>query len=368
MIQLYCPACENVVWLERATEDAASCPDCQQPIITPGCRKARPVNETRVFASPGRITRVPWTAPVSTREDAPETANQEKCVEQDFSLPCPEPAARFVPLPYRAEGGVNLVRLPLFLAGVALIAVILGALASALGQVCYLILIYPLALGFVLAVLAAYLGQLCQVRAPLVAGLAGMVGGLMVVLSMHVFDCQRLRDAPAGLFDYLDAMARNGLTITGGDSGGFNLGYVGTYLYWAIEGLIVAAIAAFGAANGARAPFCSGCRRWKEERFLGTLADGGAEQQKQLHRGDLGTMVCWRPTPASGELVLTASVCPRCAKEGPIDLRIERNPRGRREPASRNLPIHLTYPGEALPVLEHLFQGRTAVLSSPVET
>ncbi len=380
MMQLYCPACENVVWLESdAADDVVPCPECRQPIYWLGRRKARPVSDppaapdSRVVGTPERITRPSWSPSAPAKEDRADEANWEKPVEQDFSLPCPEPTPRFVPLPYRPEGGVNLARLPLFLGSVLLGGAALGALASALGQVCYLILIYPLAMGLGVAALTVLLGHLCQVRSPLVAGGVALAGGLLVVGAMHVLDHRRtmklvetapfklpaemvarLKDHP-GLSDYLDALASQGLTISGRDSGGLNLGYFGTYLYWTIEGLIVAAIAAFGGSTGARDPFCSSCRHWKEDRFLGTLADGGPEQQKQLQRGDLGAMVCWRPALASGELVLTASVCPRCTRETPIDLKIERNPRGRREPTSQNLPLHMTYPGEALPVLEQLF-------------
>src|SRR5947208_529525 len=33
MLQLYCPACENVVWLESdAADEVLPCPDCRQPI------------------------------------------------------------------------------------------------------------------------------------------------------------------------------------------------------------------------------------------------------------------------------------------------------------------------------------------------
>jgi uncharacterized protein YbaR (Trm112 family) len=97
MIQLYCPACENVVWLESdAADEVLPCPDCRQPIYWLGQRKARPVSETRLVASPGHIASPSWTAQAATREAAAEEADQAKCVEQDISLPCPEPAARFV--------------------------------------------------------------------------------------------------------------------------------------------------------------------------------------------------------------------------------------------------------------------------------
>ena len=42
MMQLYCPACENVVWIEGTQpDDAVPCPSCRQPIYWLGRRKAR---------------------------------------------------------------------------------------------------------------------------------------------------------------------------------------------------------------------------------------------------------------------------------------------------------------------------------------
>src|SRR5207248_1013801 len=145
---------------------------------------------------------------------------------------------RFVPLPYRAEGGVRLARLPVFLAGIALSGILLGVLASVVGQVCYLILIYPLALGLGVAGLTILLGQLCCVRSPIAAGSAALCGGLLALVAMHSLDYRRTLAAaetagfklPAGLtsrlknssgfLDYLDAVASEGLTISGHNSGG----------------------------------------------------------------------------------------------------------------------------------------------------
>jgi hypothetical protein len=125
-------------------------------------------------------------------------------------------------------------------------------------------------------------------------------------------------------------------------------------------------LAAAGGASGAREPFCSHCARWKEARFLGTLSDGGSDLHRELRRGHLAGLECFRPTLVGGELVFTASVCPCCGPGSPIDLRVERNPRARLDPVSTNLPIHLTYPGEALPVLEELFAPRQPLASEPV--
>lgn len=380
MMQLYCPACENVVWLASdAPDEVLPCPECKQPIYWLGRRKARPVTgspsspDSRVIASPARITQPSWATASTGEENRADEADWVERIEHDFSVPCPEPTSRFVPLPYRPEGGMSLTRLPLFLGFVGLGGAGLGALASALGQVCYLVLIYPLALGLALAALTVLLGHFCHVRSPLVAGLVALGGGLLALLAMHTLDYRRTLklaestplqlpedmsrrlEVSAGFLDYLDAVASKGLTISGRETGGINLGYTGTYFYWGLEVLLVTVIAAIGGATGARAPFCSCCWHWKKERFLGTMADGGKEQQRQLNRGDLGAMRCWQPALASGELALTAAVCPCCSREAPIDLKIERNPRGRREPTSTNLPLHFTYPGEALPVLEQLF-------------
>jgi hypothetical protein len=383
MMQLYCPACENVVWIEcNEPEETAACPECQQPIRGLERRKARPLNDLppappggeSIIAVPGRITCPSWAPSGPRVTPAAEEESWEDDVEPDFIVDCPEPnSGYFVALPYRAEGGVSLARLPLFVAGVVLGGVALGALASTVGQVCYLILIFPLALGMALAGITILLGQLCHVRAPLVAGLVALVGGALALGTMHYLDyrhtlavvesapgklptemLRRLSDSPR-FGDYLEATAGEGLTISGGETGGWNLGRLGTYAYWGVECLLVLAIAALGGASGARAPYCSACRLWKEERFLGTLADAGPQQQKQLWSGRLSVLACYHPSLAGGALVFTAAICPRCNREAPIDLRVERNPHARPAAVSPNLPLHLTYPGAALPVLERLF-------------
>lgn len=369
MMQLYCPACENVVRIEGAeADDVVPCPECEQPICWHGRRKARLALNTSMPRAPARETALAEVeaAPVSE-------ATWEDPGEQDFSIPCPEPATRFVPLPYRSEGGVNPRRLPFFLVAVLLGGMILGLIASALGQVCYLVFLYPLALGLGMAGMTVLASHLAHVRSPQTAGLVAVAGGIVALLAMHALDYHltmrllesepsrlpaemvtRLR-ASSGFLDYLDATAGQGLTISGSDTGGLNLGRAGTYLYWLGEFVLVILVAAVGGASAARDPFCSSCRAWKEERFLGTAGDGGETLMRDLKRGNLSAFECCQPSPAGGELALTASVCPRCGPECPIDLRIERNRRARKEPVSVGLPVHLTYPGEALNALENVF-------------
>jgi hypothetical protein len=383
MMQLYCPACENVVFIEHDDgEEFVPCPSCNNPIYWLERRKARPATEPsdrepRIFAAPARVaspTRVPASAPAQPALERAVPKDGASEGDLDFSVPCPDPeASRFVALPYRAEGGVHPSRLPLFIVGVLASGVGIGAVASVLGQTCYLILLFPLVMGMTLAGLTIVLSHRCHVRSPLVAGMTAFVAGALAILMMHYLDYRStlalvegtpeqlprgfvsaLQRSP-GMLAYLQATAREGLTISGRDGDGLNLGQIGTYAYWGIEVLLVVLIASIGGATGARDPYCSLCRGWKEDRFLGTLADGGVQQRRLIERGSLWALTCYRPTSTSGPLVLSATVCPRCGCEAPVDLRVEWNPRVRRMGASTILPIQLTYPGEALPILEKLF-------------
>src|SRR5262245_4263613 len=46
VIQLFCPACENVVWIEEADPEVpVFCPECNQAIHASSKRKARPLSE-----------------------------------------------------------------------------------------------------------------------------------------------------------------------------------------------------------------------------------------------------------------------------------------------------------------------------------
>ncbi len=369
MIQLFCPACENVFQVEEIGADGTlPCPACKQPINALARRKARSASDPRVVPAPARITCPSWVPPASQ----PSTEDEENWEEPELPVPSPEPP-RFAALPYRPEGGVRVARLPLFVGGVLLAGAGLGALASVVGQSCYIVLLFPLLVGLGLAALTILLCQLCQVRSPVLAGLFALAGGVGAVGTMHLLDFRhalrlvetdearmspdlvyRLRVTPE-FGEYLDAVATEGLTIAGREGGGLNLGRAGTYLNWGLELLLVAVVATIGGAIGARDPFCTACNRWKEERFLGTLADGGPEQRRQLRQGRLAEMSCWKPSTTAGDLVLTVSVCPGCGCDGPIELRVERNPRSPREPAAVGVAQQWTYPGEALPVLEKLF-------------
>jgi hypothetical protein len=392
VIQLFCPACENVVWVEaNEATNTGCCPECGHSIHAPNRRKSRPLVEAapahapaaeHIVPAPERDKQLPaFCAPVPEEgqeepfeesEDGPALEAEEE--EGEACAPWQDTPARFVPLPYRAEGGCSLARLPLFAGTLLLAGLALGWGASVLGQVCYLILLFPLAVGLALAALAAVACRRARLRNPTLAGLTGLAAGALAVLTMHLCDYQQTRRQlqadPASVPEtmrrrlaetdslgaYLDATAHAGVTVCDRSDTGFNLGYLGTYAYWAVELVVVAGLGLFGARAAALRPFCAGCGRWKGEHRLGTLHES-AELLPLLRRGDLaGLASCRSPQPAAGRrgtLVLSAAFCPECREETPVDIRLERLAGGRGLPPGD--VAHLSYPGEALTVLEDVF-------------
>jgi hypothetical protein len=391
MIQLYCPACENVVWVEEGDAEMAFCPECSQAIHSLGKRKARPVTDSRPNSSNGHVVPARETPnrsspPCSGQSSKDEAAEQfpvagasppaeevpEVEEDPDFPVPWPEPLLRFVALPYRPEGGCSPGHLPGFFAVLLLGGMLVGWVASALGQIWYLVFLFPLGMGIALAVLGNAVCRWARLRNPTVAGLGGLLAGAAAILAMHAADHQAARrliqarpdtvpallrerlDEDHSLRGYLDATARIGLTISGRSGEGINLGYSGTHLYWALELVVVGGLALFGARAAATRPFCVGCGHWKAERLLSVLNEA-PDLVPTLRRGLLEDLGSHRPPADKGDLTLSVAVCPFCGTESPVDVRLERLAGNKGRTAAE--VVHLTYPGEALPVLERSLMG-----------
>src|SRR5262249_32779753 len=184
--------------------------------------------------------------------------------------------------------------------------------------------------------LAGTLGiRLGKVRSPVLAGIAGFVGGCVAMLSIQFFDYLRVpveARRAVGIhtfFGYVDFAAHQGVTIGRATSSsstdkGMNLGYVGTYIYWIVELLLVAGIAFVIMKNGAGEPFCPEGQAWKQRRTLMTFRPPLDRVVVALEEGDLLRVMAeeeW--TTVTGEGVLSASVCPECESRGLIDVKLE---------------------------------------------
>lgn len=297
--------------------------------------------------------------------------------------------SKFLPQEYQPEGGFSVVGLPILLGLLGATGIAIGWLASFIGQWFYLIVLFPLAMGFGLIMVGVYVGHLTKMRSPGLAVLLGLVGAGVTLLAMHYFNYQRflqerqellrvgalfdklpavpkdgkmaeavqfLKQAKAvnSFFSYLDMEATQGITI-GSRGGGLNIGYVGTWIYWVVELAVVAVMATLGLVGGAAAPFCSACNEWKEERQLGTLQGKGSDVAVFLTNGDIEQLHDHYPAPAGGSLVLKAAICPNCRTDSPIAVKLEEVTKNAKGEEEKKELIHLTYPGEALPELEALF-------------
>jgi hypothetical protein len=321
--------------------------------------------------------------------------------------PPAETVLRFDTTPYRADGGFGMLGSGILIGLSMLAAVALGWLVSFVEQWIYLILIFPLLIGAIVGVVGILAIKLGKVRSPALGGLAGFLAGCVAMLSMHYFDYLSFRAqvaedippperifvealGPADLArlppnerevrkeqqralrvqsfpTYMDYEATNGVTIQrvghGGAANdrGMNLGYVGSFIYWGVEVLIVAVVAFVLMMGAAAMPFCRECQAWKQERKLGTLAfrpgdAGGAGLVASLGSGEVGRLLDYSPSAGDGPLHLSAAVCPRCGGEGTIDVKLmHKYKTAKNEDRAQEL-LHVTYPGQALAALEAIFQ------------
>lgn len=373
MLQLLCPACERVVWVKEEYEDdpdTVPCPRCAEPLNGLARRKSRPALATLQTDAPSSIiVAPPIPARTTVLDPEPEQALPDVQAEEaaDFDVPCPEPDVRYVPLPYRPEGGLDGARFPFFLLGVFVAGALLGWLASTVGQVCYLVFIYPFLMGLGVAGIVTLATHLGRVRVPLIAALAGGIAGAGAIATMHLMDWRHTltlvaRESAAlpeelaqpmlhshGFFEYLEAQAEHGLTISGQGAGGFSFGQAGTIAYWVVEAFLVLFLAMAGGACAARDPFCTRCRSWKEEQFLTTLRQIPAQLDTELARGNLAVLQQCTAARKGGDARVEIAYCRRCGTEAPVDFKlVHRNRHARPQTPTAAPVLHWTYPGEAL--------------------
>jgi len=309
--------------------------------------------------------------------------------------------ARFHPEEYKADGGFSVFGLPILLLVLCAAGAALGWLASFIGQWFYLIVLFPVAIGIGLVIVGIFVGHMTKMRSPGVAVVLGLVSSGVAVPAMHFFDYQRflgeratvlelapvLENLPAGARDaksaealqvlkevrdvdsfpqYLNMEATRGITISRGKAG-FNLGYIGTWIYWCVELVVVAGMTMLGLVAGAASPFCSSCNSWKDNRELGTLQKKGVDIAAFVKNGEIERLQEQSPAKAGGDLVLSAAVCPNCKGQSSIVLKLEEVTKNAKGEEEKKEQLLLTYPGEALAELEALFSNspESSVKKSP---
>jgi hypothetical protein len=79
---------------------------------------------------------------------------------------------------------------------------------------------------------------------------------------------------------------------------GTNLGYVGSYIYWGVELLILVGVSFAIMLGAASEPFCVQCETWKQERILGGVSPPADEAVDAINQGDLNRLIALNPTPS----------------------------------------------------------------------
>jgi hypothetical protein len=290
--------------------------------------------------------------------------------------PHPQPPSqgatlRFETSPYQPDGGCPPAGAVLVLLVSLLAAVAIGWVASFIGQWLYLIILFPALLGGAVGAAGAWANRRGKVRNSFVAGVIGILAGCLAMLSVHLSDYQRflsdLADnqpalraqwdaAGLGFFKFMDLQAEHGVQIgrAGHGDKGMNLGYIGSFIYWGVELLIGAGITWGILLVSARAPFCTPCNSWKRKRLLGRLRIPSNQAVQILTNGEIVQLADHNLGDAAGPLLIQVAECPNCLQDAPVEVfisEVTKNAKG--EEKVQDLAC-ITYPGEALPVLNAL--------------
>lgn len=312
---------------------------------------------------------------------------------------------RFTTTPYRPEGGFTLLGFVLLLLASLVTGLVLGILAGIVSRWLYLILVFPALIGAGVGG-AGYLAiRQGKVRNVVLGTMSGLLGGFFAMLSMHYLgymefesgmpqnpqeraflralgdmspeELEKIRDIrpefvhkfqdPAirarlqvdDFPSYMHAQAVGGVTISRASSStdkGMNLGYWGSWIFWIVEVVVVAGLAVAIQSLAARQPFCRRCQTWKESRVLGAIPE---EDLPALQEGNLPHFAGPPPPEVKSLILVTANLCPHCQKESPVDLFLARLV-STKEGMTHQAVGQVTYPEEALPYLEKIFQPAPA--------
>jgi uncharacterized protein YbaR (Trm112 family) len=235
-------------------------------------------------------------------------------------------------------------------------AVVMGLIASAIGQLFYLILIFPVVIGFAVGMAMSMAARLSKMHSVAAGGVIGFFCGVVAMLVVHFSDYLWALGAglpPDVTFpEFMHLQATEGVQI-GRRGGGINLGYTGSFIYWGIEMLAVAVIVfALGLAQ-ASSPFCVECNAWKKARTYGPFRGEPGEAKAFVEAGDVAQLgVAGDPGPGGGvTLRLIVSVCPHCRTDGPVEVRLQKVTKTKEGESTSEL-CHTTYPGDVVALID----------------
>lgn len=316
---------------------------------------------------------------------------------------------------YRPDGAISWGDALQLIGSLGFVGIVLGIVAFYISQFLWMILIFPVIVGFAVGFSGSFFVKRMKIRNPGICGMAGFLAGCLAMLTTHYMEYRELRhqidpllgenaDAVRHLANHLeeysrpdadlpedvkevvknlkaepefvkllkidsvwkmiDHKAHEGVQLkrARGGGGGSNLGYVGSYIYWIFEALIVAGVGYALMSSAAAEPFCPHCHVWKQKTILGPFS-GAKETAAAIQEGMLLHFPpAMQDSPSMAKISIYA--CPECGTENSIDIEVNQHSVNAKGEAQSKRLVFKTYPGEALNVLQ---TACTLPEPSPVE-
>jgi hypothetical protein len=299
--------------------------------------------------------------------------------------------------PYQPDGGFTASGLVTMLGAMLVAGALIGFAAHWVSQLFYLIVLFPILIGLALGFVGKRLVKFANLRNPLLGGLAGFVGGVAAMTMMHYFDYQTFRgmvaaqapdivevarlskqqreneypqfedpaaarelvEAYDGFPGYMNFSARQGVEIKSsrGSSGKdkpLNLGFVGSYIYWVVETLIVAGITFAMVRGQTREPFCTDCSLWKSFRRLGAFGGEPDAAVVGVTGGDVNALAAAKPGALSSPLELHVAECANC-RRAHASVKLELLTTNKEGKLERKILAHTMWPADSVAALDSLF-------------
>jgi hypothetical protein len=227
--------------------------------------------------------------------------------------------------PYRPSNKVPSAGFMWLLLSSVLGGIAIGGLTFVVSQLIYLIILFPLGMGFAGGIVSAIAIQQGKVRNPLIGSLFAALTGLTIYGTVHggnylmfkqvvsqeitkelgqtdTIQTEQFIDAflkektgATGFWGYMNYSAKQGVSIGKLGSEGIPLNETFTWLYWLIEFAAIETIIVLLAYSAAKDPYCESCDRWyaskermgnihprSSENFLNLIKDDNFTQSGKL--------------------------------------------------------------------------------------
>jgi hypothetical protein len=262
--------------------------------------------------------------------------------------PTPSSPMCFEVTPYQPDGGAPFLGVLLTVGLLVPGAVLAGWLLSELIPWVWAIPVIPEKLLFLILLLAFFgLGAAAlvpgrwglywgRIRSPFVASAAGVFGVAVLVTTLARCEYQRLLALPN--IDWEEPIL--------------------SWLAYGVGAVSMGAFAIWGFRAVASAPFCSQCNTWKVARHSRKLDLAPDYLLHAVTTGDILPLADYDLSRNQGHMTLKVSVCPRCGEDAPVEVQVQQlTVTAKGEKKTVDLAT-TSYPGQALRVLDALFDAR----------